>query len=129
MNNKVEFFDCYDFNDELILIEMLINDSSDKIDFGQFVVPEQDLPESDWQCAYLEQYLNSQGTEKICDLYEEPDETVNPCRIAFFIYKFDDQDKKIITPYGTFSLNSLKPMPKRLLKCIEFEDEDDNDDD
>lgn len=127
MNKNVPFFECYRFSDELILIEMLINDSSENIDFGEFVVPEQNLPESDWQCAYLEQYLNSEGTEKICDLYDEPEEAVIPCRIAFFIYKFDNQERKIITPYGTFSLEDLKPMPERLLKCIEFENEEDDD--
>jgi len=36
---------------------------------------------------------------------------------------------KLSLTYGTFSLNSLEPMPKHLLKCIEFEDENDNCDD
>lgn len=127
MDSRVKSYECYDFNDELILIEMLIDDSSVNIDFGEFVVPDRNLPESDWQCAYLEQYLNSEGTEKICDLYDEPKEAVTPCRVAFFIYKFESQERKITTPYGTFSTKSLKPVPKRLLDCIEFDNEDDED--
>lgn len=126
MNSKVKFFECYDYSDELILIEMLINDSSENIDFAEFVVPDPNLDEDDWQCAYLEQYLNSEGTDKICELYDEPEEAVKPCRIAFFIYKFDEQDRKIITPYGSFPLEDLKHVPERLLNCIEFENEDDD---
>ncbi|MDE6474724.1 MAG: hypothetical protein K2L70_06460 [Clostridia bacterium] len=128
MKSKVQFFECYDYNEELYLIEMIINDSSNNIDWSEFVVPESNLPEKDWQCAFLEQYLNLDGTEKICELYDEPQEAVCPCRIAFFIYKYDTQEKKIITPYGTFSFENSIPMPERLLKCIEFEDEEDEDD-
>ena len=126
MNNKIQLFECYEFNEELLLIEMLINDSFDNIDWAEFTVPEKGLGKDDWQCAYLEQYLNLDGTKKICELYDEPDPEVKPCRIAFFIYKYEEQEKKLLTPYGEFSLENPKPMPKRLIKCIEFESEDDD---
>ena len=126
--SKVKFYDCYDYNDELLLIEMLVDENSDDIDFGEFVVPEKGVDEGDWQCAYLEQYLNEEGNEKICELYDEPQDSVKPCRFAFFLYKFEGQDKNMHTPYGNFSIENPKPMPKRLLDIIEFDDEEDEED-
>ena len=126
--SKVKFYDCYDYNDELLLIEMLVDENSEDIDFGEFVVPEKGLDENDWQCAYLEQYLIEDGTERICELYDEPQTPVKPCRFAFFLYKSEGQGKKLSTPYGNFSIESPKSMPKRLLDIIEFEDEEDEDD-
>ena len=127
MANKVQFYECYDYNEELLLIEMLVDDSSDNIDWGEFTAPEKGIDKDDWQCAYLEQYLNVDGTEKICELYDEPDPEVKPCRFAFFIYRYPEQEKRLLTPYGEFSLENPKPMPKRLIKCIEFDNEEDDD--
>ncbi len=119
---KVGFFDCYDYNKGWMLVEMLIDDYSDNIDWLEFVVPEAGLEKDDWQCAYLEQYLNADGTKKICKLYNEPKTPVKPCRFAFFLCKI--KEKTLVTPYGKFSLENLKPVPDRLKKCIEFDDAD-----
>lgn len=119
---KVEFFDCYDYNKGWILVEMKIDDYSDNIDWLEFVVPEEGFEKDDWQCAYLEQYLNDDGTKRICRLYGEPKNAVKPCRFAFFLCKI--KEKKLVTPYGEFSLEGLKPVPERLKKCIEFKEED-----
>ena len=119
---KVKFFDCYDFNEEWLLVEMAIDDYSDKLEWLLFVVPEKGLDKEDWQCAYLEQYLNEDGTKKICKLYDEPKKPVKPCRVAFFLYK--TEERNLITPYGKFSIKDLKPLPDRLKGIIEFDDAD-----
>ena len=107
---------------------MLIDERSDCIDLGEFVAPEKGLDRCNWQCAYLEQYLNDDGTQKICDLYSAPSPAVQPCRIAFFIYKFDTQDGTLLSPYGELSLANAKPLPARLKDIIIFHDEEDEDD-
>ena len=96
----VTYFGCYKFNKEWLLVEMALNISSEEIDWDSIVVPDEELDESDWQCPYMEQYLNVDGTEKICETYDEPEEEVNPCRIAFFIYK--EGSRTLRTPYGDF---------------------------
>ncbi len=73
----------------------------------------------DWQIAYLEQYLNADGTEKICDLSETPKLSARPCRIAFFIYK-KRSGKVLRTPYREFSIRKPDKLSKRLEKIIEF---------
>ena len=85
-----------------------------------YMVPEPELHENDWQCAYLEQFLNKAGTKRICRLYDEPDPGVKPCRVAFFIFK--DAPKTLRTPYGNFKLAG-SPMPARLKGIIEFEED------
>ena len=116
---KVQFYGCYDFNKEWYLVEMMIDESSDDVDLYEFVVPEPELHENDWQCAYLEQFLNKDGTKRICKLYDEPETDVNPLRVAFFIFK--DAPAILRTPYGEFKLAPGTPVPTRLKKIIQFE--------
>lgn len=100
---------------------MALNISSAEIDWDSMVVPNENLDEGDWQCPYMEQYLNADGTEKICETYDEPEEEMNPCRIAFFIYKEDSHTLR--TSYGEFNLTDVEKMPKRLKNIIEFDED------
>lgn len=120
--SKVLFFDCYKFKRKWLLVEMLMDETSDKVDLNSFAVPEIGVSEMNWQVPYAEQYLNEDGTEKICKLYEEPQVPENPCRIVFFIYKTDG--KILCTPYGKFSIENPKKLPKRLKRIVEFENPD-----
>ncbi len=113
-------FACYDFNNEWYLIEMNIPVSSSEIDWDGFDVPDDNLDSDEWQVPYLEQYLNADGTQRLCELYDEPDPPANPARIAFFIFK--DGNPVLRTPYGEFPLIAA-PLPKRLAQVIEFEEE------
>lgn len=119
--DKVMFYDCYSYDDEWYLVEMLLDVPSSEIDWGDIVVPEDGTDESDWQCAYMEQYLNEDGTEKICETYDIPSDDVQPVRVAFFIYK--DSADILSTPYGSFKLDDTKKMPARLKNIIEFEED------
>ena len=116
---KVQFYGCYDYNKEWYLVEMLIMEAFSDVDLYEFVVPEKGLDEDDWQCAYLEQFLNKDGTKRICKLYDEPETDVNPCRVAFFIFK--DAPSILRTPSGEFKLAPGTPVPARLKKIIQFE--------
>ena len=117
----VQYFGCYDYNDEWLLIELALDVASSDIEWESIVVPNDELDEEDWQCPYMEQYLNDDGTEKLCEMYDEPEEPVKPCRVAFFVYK--DEAKVLRTPYGEFDLSDVQKLPKCLKEIIEFEDE------
>ena len=116
--SKVEFFDCYDYNKGWLLVEMKVDEYSDELDWMEFVVPEAKFDKEDWQVPYLEQYLNDDGTQTICKLYSEPKTPVKPCRFTFFLCKI--KEKKLVTPYGEFSLKDPKPVPERLRRIIRF---------
>ncbi len=115
----VEFYKCYDFNDEWYLVEMILDIPSSQIDWGGIVVPEKGVEKPNWQCAYMEQYLSSDGSEKICATYCEPDEDIRPCRVAFYIYK--GSGTVLHTPYGDLELDEGCETPERLKQIMEFE--------
>ena len=114
----VNFFACYRFNRKWLLIEMGLNISSQNIDWCSIVVPDESLKPMYWQTPWLEQYLNEDGTKKICKPFDVPKEAVTPCRIAFFIYK--EGSEVLRTPYGEFDLCPPKRTPWRLRKIIKF---------
>ncbi len=89
-----------------------------QINWEAFVVPDKNAVPGDWQCPYMEQYLNETGTEKICPSYQVPRKDRNRCRVAFFIYR--SFGKILRTPYGDFRLIPLRRAPKRLREILEF---------
>ena len=118
----VKEYHSYRFNDEWLLIEMVLDVASSEIDWMSISVPDENLDEGDWQCPYMEQYLNADGTEKLCEVYDEPEEDVCPCRVAFFIC--DTEQPVLRTPYGDFPLDGEEELPARLKGIIEFDEED-----
>lgn len=124
-------YNCYKYSKNWFLVEMVFDIKPSEIEFEEIVVPDENLKERDWQCPYMEQYLNSDGTEKICETYDVPKEDSAPSRVAFFIYNeypktlFSKRKTQILrTPYGEFELSDKEKLPPRLKKIIEFENFD-----
>lgn len=84
--NIVEEYNCYRYNEEWYLIEMVLNIKPSNILFDEFVVPEKGVQPNNWQTAFLEQYLNESGTERICDLYDVPKDELPYSRISLGIF-------------------------------------------
>ena len=119
--NLVEMFECWSYAAQWYLVEMLLDIPPSQIKWDDFVVPEKNGNPGDWQCPYMEQYLNSDGTEQICNVYEVPHNDTNPARIAFFLYK--SSGKLLKTPYGEFELNAEGEAPDRLKSILAFEED------
>ena len=117
----VTSFNCFGFNDEWYLVEMVLEIPPKDINFNKIVVPEEGVAESDWQTVLAEQFLNHDGTERICDLYEVPNNGDSDSRVVFFIYKTDFHILR--TPYGQFELNDAEEVPDRLKSIIEIDDD------
>jgi hypothetical protein len=116
--NEIDHVGTYDFNKDFMLVEMIINEYPDKIDIGAFCVPDEKSNKLSWQVAYMEQYLNIDGTYKLCETYSVPTEQSKPSRVAFFIFK--TENKILSTPYGEYSLVNLQVLPDRLERIIDF---------
>lgn len=69
----------------------------------------------------MEQYLNKSGTEKICDLYDVPEDESPYSHVAFFVYKADAYVLR--TLYGEFQLHSEMEVPRRLQQIIEVDED------
>lgn len=117
--NIVKYYGCYDYNEEWYLIELILDVSASEIDWSNIFVPENETKKENWQVPYMEQYLDRDGTKKICKTYEEPKEYIKPCRVVFFIYK--DSANVLSTPYGVFELSIESKVPERLESLVEFE--------
>ena len=117
----VTTFNCFSFNDEWYLVEMALSIPPKDIKFNKIVVPEEGVKESDWQTVLAEQFLNNDGTERICDLYDTPDTDDSNSRVAFFIYKTGSHILR--TPYGQFELNDAEETPDRLKSIIEIDED------
>jgi len=122
MNNHTQLIGCYDFNVDALLIEMIIDEIPNNIDFGKFCVPDNMIDSSDWQVAYMEQFLTLDGTGKLCEVYDIPPEQSKPSRIAFFLFKTENHE--LSTPYGDFSIINHQETPERIRGLIEFHDFD-----
>jgi len=68
------------------LVEMALTIPPQELQFSKIIVPEEGVKEMDWQTVLAEQFLNNNGTERICDLYETPDTDNSDSRVTFFIY-------------------------------------------
>ena len=117
----VTTFNCFGFNDEWYLVEMALSIPPKDIKFNKIVVPEEGVKESDWQTVLAEQFLNNDGTERICDLYDTPDTDDSNSRVAFFIYKTNSHILR--TPYGEFELSDAEEVPGRLKEIIEIDED------
>ena len=116
----MELHGCYRFNRNYLLVEMTLPMTPDEIDWFGFSVPEEGVDEFDRQTPYMEQYLTPDGTAKLCDAWEEPDEQAAPSRVVFFLFCSDGT--VLETPYGTVDLTAPTAMPERLKGLVEFED-------
>ena len=103
------------------MVEMALTIPPQEIEFDKIVVPEEGVNERDWQTVLAEQFLNDNGTERICELYETPDSGDSDSRVAFFIYKTNSHVLR--TPYGQFDLNDSEKVPDRLKDIIEIDDD------
>ena len=122
MDNQMDIIGIYDFNNDAILVELIINEYPKDIDFIEFCVPDNSLNKSSWQVPYMEQYLGSDGVDKLCETYGAPAEQTKPTRLTFFLYKTGLPE--LSTPYGNVSILSPQKMPDRLVKIIDFDEFD-----
>ena len=111
----------YGFNSRFCLVEMTCDCPPDGIDWFGFSVPEDGKDEYELETPYMEQFLNEDGTEKLCEAWDEPAdcEDMTSTRVAFFIAK--GHGEILETPFGSVSLSDVTALPKRLKDIIEFE--------
>ena len=117
----VTLFNCFSFDENWYLVEMALNVAPDDVAFDEILVPEEGMDPDDWQTVLAEQFLNADGTERICDLYDTPETDDESSRVAFFIYKTASHTLR--TPYGDFELSDAEETPDRLKAIIEVDED------
>jgi len=120
--NDMILHGCYRFRKNWLVVEMTLPCTPDEIDWFGFSVPEEGVDEFDRIIPYMEQYLTKDGTDKLCDAWDEPEEQEAPSRVAFFLHRTEG-GTTLETPYGDVSLIELAPLPDRLIDILEFEND------
>ena len=121
--DEIKFYGCYSYDEEWLLIELMLDEYSDKVDFSTFEVADYDIPKKEWQREPEPiQFLNVEGTERACEIGEMPPEPMKPCRFVFFVSKPKDKHAELYSKYLDLPLDSQGPVPQRLRKCLKFAD-------
>jgi len=121
-SSEMTIHGCYRFRKNWLVAELTLPCTPDEIDWFGFSVPEEGVDEFDRQTPYMEQYLTQDGTDKLCDAWDEPEEQEAPSRVAFFLHRTEG-GTILETPYGPVPLTDLAPLPDRLIDILEFENE------
>lgn len=121
VNKMVTLFNCFSYNEEWYLVEMALAIPPNEIAFEEITVPEEGVDREHWQAALTEQFLNHDGTERICEIWERPNNGETESRVAFFIFKTESQILE--TPYGQFKLSDTVKVPDRLKNIIEIDED------
>lgn len=120
-STMVTLFNCFSYNDQWYLVEMALSIPPSEIAFDEILVPEEDVEKEHWQAVLAEQYLNHDGTERICEMWEKPQNGETESRVAFFIFK--TKSRVLKTPYGEFELTDEIEAPERLRNIIEVDED------
>jgi hypothetical protein len=91
-------------------------------DPGDFVQPDPDQAEENWQTAYDERALDASGSSAITESFElsdRPDLLEGDVRLVFFVHHLD-VTRPIRTPFGDIELPDPSDRPDRLAP-IEYE--------
>lgn len=104
---------------EAYLIELIIQESADKLDMGHFMQEMPGKPKSYWQVAYDEQYLNLDGNTVIVSTWDKPLGGPPVTRVAFFLH-FVNFSLPMLTPFGPVGLPQPTPIPDRLAALITY---------
>ena|SRR5215208_8276048 len=104
------------------LIEVVVRDSPG-FDPAEFVQPDPDQPDENWQTAYDERALNASGDRPITESFElsdRPDLFAGDVRFVFFMHYLDPA-RPLSTPFGSAELPPPTTRPERL-SGIEYEE-------
>lgn len=100
--------------DGCYLIEAVVLGASTQPDFGSVTQSRGARDRSDWQVAYDERLLDSEGRSVQADLFlTRIDDWPGDARVAFFFHELDIA-RPLSTPFGDVSLPLPSNRPERL---------------
>jgi hypothetical protein len=103
-----------EYGDGLALIEIKLDRKDKRFDLCKFMQEEPGISRDNWQVAYDEHFLDTDGTRII----EEP-RIGESLRVAFYLH-FTKFDQPLITPYGPIALPKPTEIPERLKNLFKY---------
>ena len=102
-----------------VIVELLVENRDSTFRTSEFKQPVDDQPEENWQVAWAEAYLTSDGESLLVPRWDGPPDS-EKLRVAFFIHYWNPQ-KPLLTSYGRISCPEPTEMPERLLRIVPYE--------
>jgi hypothetical protein len=113
---------CREEIESAVLIEVIVRNRDERFEVGDFAQRREGVTHDNWQVAWAEAFLTSDGTALAVKRWERAPET-GDLRIAFFIHYWDSS-KPLISSYGDIPCPMPAPMPERLQKLVPYENTD-----
>lgn len=98
------------------LIEVLLRRLDAPIDLAEFAQPSETQSPDNWQAAYDERILSTDGEHVLWNPWVDsvPDEAwIGDVRMTFFMHYLDER-ASLTTPFGDVALPVPSPLPERL---------------
>ena len=80
---KVLEYHCWNYREDIYLVDMIFDMNPNEIDIYEMVVPEQGEQRRFWQFPFLYQFLSLDGTKLVCSWCGKPPVDMKPCRMVF----------------------------------------------
>jgi hypothetical protein len=110
---------CREYMDSVVLIEVAVKNRDRGFDMGDFTQSGDDVSRDNWQVAWAERFLSSDGSEVVVEQFGKPPAT-GDLRVAFYLH-FWDPAKALRSSYGDIMCPAPTQIPERLAKLVPYE--------
>ena len=101
-----------------VLVEAMVRNRDERFDTGHFSQRIEGVKRDNWQVAWAEAFLTSDGTSLAVARWNGSPDT-GDLRVAFFIHSWDS-GQPLKSSYGDIQCPMPAPMPERLAKLLAY---------
>jgi hypothetical protein len=105
---------------DAVLLEALVENPDEKFSMGEFVQPDPGSPSNNWQVAWCEKFLTSDGGGLLGEYHFDEVPSDPRFRVVFYIHYWKHENG-LDGPYGSLELPPVRPMPQRLWQLAPYE--------
>lgn len=102
------------------LVEVLVTDADRNFNVTDFAQEDPSLPRANWQAAWAEAFLSSDGQHLLVERWEPLPAQHTSFRVAFFIHQWQ-VGRPLLSSYGSLSTSQPTSMPGRLDELVPYE--------
>ena len=101
------------------LVEVAISGADPTFDVGDFVLEDRSLPRDNWQAAWAEAFLTTDGQQVLVKRWSSRPMDQNDFRVAFYIHYWKTGNR-LLSSYGPLPASLPSPMPERLKRLVPY---------
>ncbi len=109
---------CREEIESAVLVEAMVRNRDERFDTGHFSQRIEGVKRDNWQVAWAEAFLTSDGTSLAVARWKGSPDT-GDLRVAFFIHSWDS-GQPLKSSYGDIQCPMPAPMPERLAKLVAY---------